>query len=342
MDVAIRHYIPGRVRLHVPALCRRQSLTEAALGWLRAQSGVKTARVNYHCSSIVVEYETVNEELLRSLIGRLRLMSLDDLRVLLASTGVGGSEAPAAVTRRVGDLSPPSMRTPLALPTISLALAFVPNPFVHAVNLPLMLWNGYPVALRAWRVWRREGRLNVDFLDVLAITASLLQGNPVAGALVTWLIKLGDFIRDLTAAGSRRAIRELLEFQAKNAWVVRDGAVVAVPANELKVGDYVVIYPGEMISIDGEIVEGRALIDQKTITGEGLPVTRVAGEAVFAATVIRDGQLTVRATRTGAQTTAGQIAELVESATPACRTMRNGSLTGWCCQPWLSPPVLPC
>jgi heavy metal translocating P-type ATPase len=323
MDVAIRHYIPGRVRLHVPALCRRQSLAEAALGWLRAQSGIKAARVNYDCASVIVEYEPAQEESLRSLIGRLRLMSVGDLRALLAATGIAGPETPSAVTRRLGDLSPPSTHTSLVLPTISLALAFVANPIVRAINMPLMLWNAYPIALRAWRVWRREGRLNVDFLDVLAITASLLQGNPLAGAIVTWLIKFGDLIRDLTAAGSRRAIRELLEFQVKAAWVVRDGIVVSVPASELAVGDRVVVYPGEIISVDGEIVEGQALIDQKTITGEGLPVTRGAGEAVFAATVIRDGQLTIRATRVGGQTTAGQIAELVESAPVGDTRMQN-------------------
>jgi Cu2+-exporting ATPase len=106
-------------------------------------------------------------------------------------------------------------RMPLALPTLSLALAFSANPIIRAINLPLMLWNAYPIALRAWRVWQREGRLNVDFLDTLAVAASLAQGNPLAGAIVTWLIKLGDWIRDLTAAGSRRAIRELLEFRSR-------------------------------------------------------------------------------------------------------------------------------
>jgi heavy metal translocating P-type ATPase len=145
----------------------------------------------------------------------------------------------------------------------------------------------------------------------------------MAGAIVTWLIKLGDWIRDLTAAGSRRAISELLEFQAKNAWVIRDGIVVSIPAAELAVGDEVVVYPGEIIPVDGEIIGGHAMIDQKTITGEGLPVTRAEGQPVFAATVIRDGQLTIRAIRVGTATTAGQIAHLVESAPIGDTRMQN-------------------
>ena len=84
-----------------------------------------------------------------------------------------------------------------------------------------------------------------------------------------------------------------------------------------------IVYPGEMIPVDGEIIDGRALIDQKTITGEGLPVTREKGEAAFAATVIRDGQLTIRALRVGADTTAGQIARLVESAPVGDTRMQN-------------------
>ena len=172
-------------------------------------------------------------------------------------------------------------------------------------------------------MWRREGRLNVDFLDTLAIAASLMQGNPMAGAIVTWLIKLGDWIRDLTAAGSKRAISELLEFQNKTAWVLREGVVTAIPATELVVGDAVIVYPGEIIPVDGEIIDGHAMIDQKTITGEGLPVMRAKGEAVFAATVIRDGQLTIRAIRVGTATTAGQIARLVESAPVGDTRMQN-------------------
>ncbi len=324
MDFSIRHFIPGRIRVYVPSLCRRPSLAEAVVSWLSGQSGIKRARLNYDCASLVIEYDVAHEKLLRGLIGRLSLMTLDDLKRLVEMQPAGaGAEKALPATMSKAAPPPAWRRIPLTLPTLSLMLAFSANPIVRAVNMPLMLWNAYPIALRAWRVWRREGRLNVDFLDTLAIAASLMQGNPMAGAIVTWLIKLGDWIRDLTAAGSRRAISELLEFQSKSAWVIRDGVVTSIPAIQLAIGDEVVIYPGEMIPVDGEIIDGHAMIDQKTITGEGLPVMRATGEAVFAATVIRDGQLTVRAMRVGDATTAGQIARLVESAPIGDTRMQN-------------------
>src|SRR5262249_58171307 len=103
----------------------------------------------------------------------------------------------------------------------------------------------------------------------------------------------------------------------------RNGALVSIPSGELAVGDEVVVHHGGLIPIDGEIIAGQALIDQKTITGEGLPVTRGKGDTAFAATVIRDGQLTIRATRVRADTTAGQTLRLVESAPVGATRMQN-------------------
>jgi len=323
MDFSVRHFISGRIRLHLPSLCRKQRLAEAALTWLQAQQGIKSARLNFACGCLIIEYDPSFDGVLRATLGRLSLMSLDEVALMVApQKGTAVAPRPAPV---LGGPARDSVwrRTPLRLPTLSLLMAFSANPVVTAINTPLMLWNAYPIALRAWRVWRREGRLNIDFLDALAITASLLQGNPMAGAIVTWLIKLGDWIRDLTAAGTRRALSELLEFQTKTAWVIRDGVITPTPASELVAGDEVVVYPGEIIPVDGEILDGDAMIDQKTITGEGLPVMRAKGGAVFAATVIRDGQLTVRAIRVGTFTTAGQIARLVESAPVGDTRMQN-------------------
>lgn len=316
MEYSFRHSMPGRVRLHVPDLCRKASFAETFLGWLRSQSGIRSARINYDCASLVLEYDPAQEPLLLALLQRAKTMGVAELKAFVSSVAPTGAtpQPQAAVV---------SKQSPLALPTLSLMMAFSTNPVVMALNMPLMLWNAIPIAKRAYKVWADESRLNIDVLDTLAITASVLQGNPLAGCIVTWLIRLGDWIRDLTAAGQRRAISELLEFQTKTAWVLVDGQVMSIPAVELKVGDLVVVYPGEMIPVDGEIVDGHATIDQKTITGEGLPVSRGKGEAAFAATVIREGQITVRAIRVGSDTTAGQIVHLVESAPIGDTRMQN-------------------
>jgi len=325
MQFAIRHFMPGRVRLAIPALCYDRELAEETLAWLRAQSAVISARINYACASLVVEYDVAHEPMFRMLLGQLRLMSLEDVRELTQLAGTHLDHGQHLAQELIAKVEPAEepKRHPLLLPTVSLGLAFFANPVAMAVNIPLMLWNGYPIAARAFRVVRDERRLNVDFLDSLAILASLAQGNHVAGSLITWLIKLGDWIRDLTAAGSKRAIGDLLEFQSKTAWILRDGSVISIPARDVQVGDHVIVYPGEMIPVDGEIVEGLAMIDQKTITGEGLPVARGVGEAAFAATVTREGQITIKATRVGSDTTAGQIVRLIDSAPIGDTRMQN-------------------
>jgi Cu2+-exporting ATPase len=316
MEYSFRHSTPGRVRLTIPALAHNRRLAENLLCWLKAQDSIRSARINYDCASLVLEYDPKQEALLRLLLERVKGASLAEVKAFCAS---------AAAATPQGKTSVPevSKQSPLALPTLSLAMAFSSNPVLVGLNMPLMLWNAIPIAKRAWKVWANESRLNIDVLDTLAITSSVLQGNPLAGCIVTWLIKLGDWIRDLTAAGQKRAISELLEFQTKTAWVLRGDHVVQVPAIELCVGDLVVVYPGEMIPVDGEIIEGQATIDQKTITGEGLTVSRGKGEAAFAATVIREGQITIRALRVGEATTAGQIVHLVESAPIGDTRMQN-------------------
>ena len=142
----------------------------------------------------------------------------------------------------------------------------------------------------------------------------------------------------MTAAGSRRAMRELLEFQTKTAWVVRDNVVVPVPASELVAGDEVVVYPGEMIPVDGEILDGHAMIDQKTITGEGLPVMRGQGRSG----VCRDrhprrpghGPRDSRRRRHHGRPDRAARSNPRRSAIRGCKTTPSGSLTDWCCRRW--------
>jgi heavy metal translocating P-type ATPase len=308
---SICHSIAGRIRLRIAALGAPSARAETVLSWLRDQDWVKSARINHACASLIVEYDRERSDALDEMLALLSELTLDDLDAFIQHLAAPTHDA---VEGSRGGYVPPRQNWPLALPSLSLALAFSANPVAVAVNVPLMLYCGLPIFRRAWNVWSRERRFNVDFLDTLAIGASLLQGNMIAGGAITWLIRLGDWIRDLTAAGAKRSASELLEFQSKNAWVLRDDVIVSIPAGELAIDDMVVVYPGEMVPVDGEIIDGQVLLDQKTITGEGLPVPRGVGDNVFAATVVSQGQLTVRAQRIGGQTTAGQIARLTDAA----------------------------
>ena len=309
MLVEVRHFLPGRVRLYVPGLFRSGEPAERTLQQLLPPDSVRKIRANRHCATLVIEYHHNRPGILADLMSRLRRAPC--VEALQASEGttlaiVPLDSAPARPQTR--------FRIPLALPTVSFILSFFAGPIVITLNTPLMLWNARPIGRRAWRVLRHERRLNVDFLDALAISVSILNGAFLTAAIIVWLVRLGDWIRDLTAARSKRAVSALLEFQKKMAWVLKGGAIHAIPVGLILAGDTVVAHSGEMIPVDGEILTGYGTIDQKTITGESLPVPRGPGDAVYAATGLREGYLTILATRVGNETTAAQIVKLVESA----------------------------
>jgi heavy metal translocating P-type ATPase len=318
IEFEVRHFLPGRVRIFLPLLRYQSPFSGSLMAWVQSLDGVKTVRINHACASIVIEYDRKRPEVWSRMLFYLEYVSLDALREIV-------SQQPAEVKKpnAATQLATASRKWPLVWPTISLALSFIADPLAAFVSVPLLLWNSLPIGKRAWTVIRRERRLNVDFLDALAIGASIAQGSLATGNIIMWLIRLGDWIRDLTAARSKRAVSELLEYQTKTTWIVKDGQVISIPTSQVIVGDTVMVHPGEMIPVDGEVLDGRATIDQKTITGEGLPVSRGKGDLVFAATVIRDGQVTLRAMRVGSDTAAAQIVKLVEEAPVGETRMQN-------------------
>jgi Cu+-exporting ATPase len=133
-------------------------------------------------------------------------------------------------------------------------------------------------------------------------------------ALVTTLIVLGRYLEAQAKGRSSEAIKKLLELGAKDARILRDGAEVLVPVDQLEVGDLFVVRPGERVATDGVILEGESAIDQSMLTGEPVPVEVVPGAEVAGASVNSYGRLVVEATCVGADTALAQIARLVEAA----------------------------
>jgi Cu+-exporting ATPase len=217
--------------------------------------------------------------------------------------------------------------------TLPLALVAMVPPFrfegwewlALVLTTPVWAWAGWPFH-RAALANLRHGAATMDTLISLGTTAAFVWSVvalltledaevyfEVAG-VVTTLILLGRWLEARARRRSGAALRALLEIGAKEARVLRDGLEVAVPVEELAVGDVFVVRPGEKLATDGVVVEGRAAVDQSMLTGEPVPVDVGPGDEVAGATVNASGRLVVRATRVGAETAFAQIARLVADA----------------------------
>ncbi len=194
-----------------------------------------------------------------------------------------------------------------------------------ALAIPVVFYAGWPFH-KAAAANARHGVATMDTLISVGTLAAwtwstlvLLAGISTsvyfdtAGA-ITALVLLGRYLEAKAKRRSGEAIRKMLELGAKEARLLRDGAEVLVPVEQLAVGNHFVVRPGEKVATDGVVVSGTSAIDQSMLTGESVPVEVGPGDAVAGATVNSSGRLVVEATRVGSSTALAQIARLVADA----------------------------
>lgn len=133
-------------------------------------------------------------------------------------------------------------------------------------------------------------------------------------AIIISLVLIGRYLEARAKGQTSLAIRHLIEIQPKNARVLRDGNEIEVLANDIVIGDILVVRPGENVSADGTVLEGYSSVDESLISGESIPLEKSAGSMVYAGTINQKGLLRVKATRVGNSTTLAQIIRLVEEA----------------------------
>ncbi len=135
-----------------------------------------------------------------------------------------------------------------------------------------------------------------------------------SAATILTLITVGKMLEAYSKGKTTNAVKSLMDLAPKTAHVIRDGAEVTVPADEVAAGDIFVVKPGESIPVDGQVMEGESAVDEAALTGESLPVDKGPGDTVSAATLNQNGALTCLATRVGEDTTLRQIIDMVENA----------------------------
>nr|WP_255455303.1 heavy metal translocating P-type ATPase [Natrialba sp. INN-245] len=196
--------------------------------------------------------------------------------------------------------------------------------FVFATALMATL--GWHFVSGAYTALVNNRQANMDTLVAVGTSAGYLYSTAVifgvisgglyfeAVAFILWFIYLGVWLEARSKARASAALRELLEMQADEATLVRDGEEVVVPLEEVEPGDVMKVRPGEQIPTDGVVVDGESAVDESMVTGESVPVEKREGDEVVGSTINENGVLLVEATNVGEETAIQQIVERVKEA----------------------------
>ena len=293
------HTIRGRMRLRVETPQVFNGLAETVTDILSDYPGVQGVRLNQPSRSLVIMYDA-DAVKANDLVSFVQEFSIEQLTARQAPPRAQQRPEPSALSW-----------WPLGLSTAAVALGFLAE---SALAPWCLAAAAVPIFCRAFDAIARRGKLNVDVLDAAATTVLVAQGQVITAAAMVWLVALGDFIRDITVQQSRRAIAGLFDGKIQSAWVIRDGMKIRVHVEDVRQGDQVVVYPGELIPVDGTILSGKATVDQQILSGESLPVEKGEGDQVYAATVVRDGKLYLQVAKVGQETLAAKVVQLVRDA----------------------------
>lgn len=188
-----------------------------------------------------------------------------------------------------------------------------PFPRVSIIGLAASLIGGYPIFKEAWENIV-ERKMTMELSMTIALLAALAIGEFFTALVITAFVLAAEVLEGLTVGRGRRAIRDLLDFLPRTVNVRRDGQVVDIPAEQVEIGDSVVVKPGGHIPVDGVVLSGRSFVEQAAITGEAMPVEKFSGDVVYAGTINQSGTLEIGAQKLGRDTSFGRIVEAVEHA----------------------------
>jgi Cd2+/Zn2+-exporting ATPase/Cu+-exporting ATPase len=182
-----------------------------------------------------------------------------------------------------------------------------------AISIVGLLTGGWPILKAAFENVI-ERRMTMELSMTIAIVAAAAIGQFFTALFITLFVLVAEVLEGLTVGRGRRAIRDLLEFLPSEVSVRRAGSIQSLSADELSAGDAILVAPGGRIPVDGTILSGHSFVDESRITGESLPVEKLAGAQVFAGSINQSGALEVRTEKIGRDTSYGKIIEAVERA----------------------------
>ncbi len=291
MEYVILHRTPGRIRLclNVPRFPAVD--TEQVENHFHDLSGVAKVAFTPRTGSLLIRHDG---------------LATTDAAILerVAAAPLPGSRRPRSRTEL-------EQKKQIVLRS---ALLLVSRPLIPPQIRPFMAMYGAWPILKKGIVALHQRQMNVDLLDASAVGAALATRDFLTASIISFLLKLGEYLELWTRNYSRRLLSEMFHTADEWAWVSRDGVELRIPLTDVLTGDKVIVRTGSLIPVDGVVLEGEALVNQSSLTGEGLAVARRFGHSVYAGTAIEEGELLVQAERVGDQTRAARVVKIIEEA----------------------------
>ncbi|MFS0750912.1 heavy metal translocating P-type ATPase [Oceanobacillus sp. 1P07AA] len=301
---------------------------------LNKQDGVKLATVNLTTESASIEYNPGLIDV-KSLIDKIKNTGYD------AKPKEEAKEKQSYKEKQLKDmktklivsaiLTSPLLVTMLVhLFGMSIPDIFMNPWFQFALATPVQFIIGWQFYVGAYKNLKNGGA-NMDVLVALGTSAAYFYslyeafmtiGNPEymphlyfeTSAVIITLILFGKYLEARAKSQTTNALSKLLNLQAKEARVIRDGKEILIPASDVVVGDHLIVKPGEKIPVDGIVIKGRTSVDESMLTGESIPIEKDLGEQLIGSTINKNGSIEMEATKVGKDTALASIVKVVEEA----------------------------
>ena len=295
MRCTILHDIPGRLRVHL--CCDRMTLHQADVleYYLRDVEGVTGVQVFDRTRDAVVLYD-----------GR-----RGDVVAALASFSFPRAEAMGLVPEHTSRALNREFEDKLAMTVMRRCISklFLPAPVTTALTLVRSV-KYIKAGLQA--LW--HGKLSVAVLDGAAVTVSLVRGDFSTAGSVMFMLRLGEILEEWTHKKSVADLAGAMSLHVDKVWLQVNDTEVLVPIADVQAGDRIVVRTGGMIPLDGKVVEGEAMVNQASMTGESMPVPKRPGSPVYAGTVAEEGECVVCVEKTAGGGRYDRIVRMIEES----------------------------
>ena len=320
LDCEILHEIRGRIRIKSRALKYLGVHKEEIINHLQNVHYVKSAKINNIVGTVLIYFDnfTLTGENLVSLVQN----TLSTHLVEIYKNEKKETSNKYVIERRLQEESPQKILKRIGAAVL---LLLIPSPktkftgFRRLFNYKTLstIFLAVPVLKNGIYSLIKNKRPNADTLSSTAIISSIALGSERTALTIMILERFAELLTVYTMKKTRGVIKDMLSVGESYVWKQSendDEITKKVPIEEIKKGDLILVQTGEKISVDGTIEKGSAVIDQSAITGEYMPVKKEVGQEVFAGTLIKNGNITVRAEKVGDDRTASRIIKLVEDA----------------------------